>query len=322
VRVRLTRIDDVDLNLFEFDYDVTMMIFFLNAEGKVYARYGGRDTKDADGRQSLPGLAYTMRSVLAMHERDQKAFAPRSEEKVRTARDGSLRVNGRGCMHCHQVKEAITADLQRRGQWSRDLFFRYPLPENLGFDVEVDRGNVVKDVNAKSPAATAGLKPGDTLTRLNAVPTHSFGDVQFALDRAPLSGTIPVSWQRDGKVMDASLKLPEGWRKTDLAWRPSMRRAIAVARMYAKDLTPAEKKEIGLGEKQLAFRLINSVSAQSEAAGLKVDDIIIDMDDKHLALTVEAFRRHVESNYLVGDKAKLQVLRDGKPMTVQLTFKR
>jgi S1-C subfamily serine protease len=122
--------------------------------------------------------------------------------------------------------------------------------------------------------------------------------------------------------MDASLKLPEGWRKTDLAWRPSMRRAIAVARMYAKDLTPAEKKEIGLGEKQLAFRLINSVSAQSEAAGLKVDDIIIDMDDKHLALTVEAFRRHVESNYLVGDKAKLQVLRDGKPMTVQLTFKR
>ena len=43
VRVRLTRIDNQDLNLFEFDYDLTFMVFFLNAEGKVYARYGGRD---------------------------------------------------------------------------------------------------------------------------------------------------------------------------------------------------------------------------------------------------------------------------------------
>jgi hypothetical protein len=33
-------VDDVDLNTFEFDYDLTFMVFFLNANGKVYARYG------------------------------------------------------------------------------------------------------------------------------------------------------------------------------------------------------------------------------------------------------------------------------------------
>jgi DNA-binding response OmpR family regulator len=41
VLVRLTRIDNLDLRLFELDYDLTMMIFFLNSEEKVYARYCG-----------------------------------------------------------------------------------------------------------------------------------------------------------------------------------------------------------------------------------------------------------------------------------------
>src|SRR5438067_12657941 len=81
VRVRLTRIDDVDLNLFDFDYDLTFMVFFLNAEGKVYARYGGRDAEGPDKRQSLEGLRYTMESVLRMHGRAEKSFAP----KARTA---------------------------------------------------------------------------------------------------------------------------------------------------------------------------------------------------------------------------------------------
>ena len=77
VRVRLTRIDNLDLNLFEFDYDLTFTVFFLNADGKVYARYGGRDGKDPDGRQSLAGLRYTMESVLEAHGKPEKEYAPR-----------------------------------------------------------------------------------------------------------------------------------------------------------------------------------------------------------------------------------------------------
>ena len=72
----MTRIDDVDLNLFEFDYDLTFMVFFLDAEEKVYGRYGGRDAASPDGRQSLDGLRYTMKSVLEMHERDMAAGLP------------------------------------------------------------------------------------------------------------------------------------------------------------------------------------------------------------------------------------------------------
>src|SRR5205823_13416877 len=76
VRVRLTRIDTEDLNLFEFDYDLTFMVFFLDAAGRVYARYGGRDATSADSRQSLAGLAYTTQSVLRTHERPSIALTP------------------------------------------------------------------------------------------------------------------------------------------------------------------------------------------------------------------------------------------------------
>src|SRR6516162_3936537 len=78
IRVRLPRIDDADLNLFEFDLDLTFMVFFLDAKENVYARFGGRDGKDADNRQSLEGLAYTMNSVLKMHAQKEKSFAPKS----------------------------------------------------------------------------------------------------------------------------------------------------------------------------------------------------------------------------------------------------
>ena len=118
VRVRLTRVDNLDLNLFDFDYDLTFMVFFMNAGEKVYARYGGRDATSPDARQSLAGLHYTMDSVLQMHEREDKTFAPKAQETAKYIRDVATNRRMRGCMHCHQVKEALNADLQAWGKWS------------------------------------------------------------------------------------------------------------------------------------------------------------------------------------------------------------
>src|SRR5262245_16068732 len=198
-----------------------MMIFFLNADEKVYARYGGRDSKSADSRQSLDGLAYTMKSVLEMHEREEKTFAQRTEGAPKSVRDlAGPRGFGRGCVHCHQVKETMQGQLRRSGKWDRDAIWRYPLPTNLGFDLEVDRGNVVRQVKEKAAAADVGLKVGDVLRRLNGVPVHSFADAQFGLDRAPKTGTVEVVWQRGEETKTEKLTLPEGWRKSDISWRP------------------------------------------------------------------------------------------------------
>lgn len=314
----MTRIDNADLNLFEFDYDLTFMVFFLNADSEVYARYGGRDAKNADSRQSLAGLRYTMQSVLRTHESASKVFARKSGDAPRFLRDvrGSRR-SGR-CMHCHQVKETLNANLRKQGKWSRDLVWRYPLPENLGLELEVDRGNLLRQVREKSPASVAGLRSGDMVQRLNGVPIHSFADVQFALDRAPKAGRIEVVWRRGKETLTERLTLPEGWRKSDIRWRPSMQHLIPSARLYGDDLTLDEKKALKLPAQRLAFRQRDSVPAQARTAGVRPGDIILGIDDKPLEMDVNGFLRYVESNYLVGDRVTVNLLRAGERMSLSM----
>ena len=295
------------------------MVFFVDAEEKVYARYGGRDGVDPDNRQSLAGLSSTMKSVLAMHRGGEKEYAPKSPGGPKTARDlvGGTR---RGCMHCHQVKEGIIADLRKKGDWSRDEVWRYPLPENVGISLEVDKANVVKSVKAGSPADLVGLAAGDIVRRLNGVPIHSFADAQYALDLAPKGGPVEIVWVRGKEEKKARLTLAEGWRKTDLSWRPSLRHMIPSARLYGPDLTAEEKEAIGLTAKQLAFRHKETVHRQAKAAGILAGDIILGLDGKALETDQDGFMSYVERNYLIGDRVTVDLIRAGRRQSVPMTL--
>lgn len=316
VRVRLARIEDVDINRFEFDLDLTLMVFFLNPDGKVYARYGGRDSVDADNRQSLAGLRYTMQSVLATHENREPRFAQTAAPKPLLPRD--LGGKKKGCVHCHNVKEMQESSLARLGRWDRDLVWRYPPPDNVGIIPDVDRGNVVKTVTPESPAAKVGLKPGDQLRFLNRVPIHSFGDAQFALDRAPAKGAIDVAWERDGTAMSAKLELSEGWKKTDITWRASQKHRIPSLKLYGDDLTADEKKALGLKPGQLAFRQQKEVSSHAAKAGFKLGDVIVGVDDLEPEMSMTDFLFLVRSRYLVGDQVNVHILRDGQRLKVPM----
>ena len=320
IRVRLTRIDNVNLNLFEFDYDLTLMIFFMTAEEKVYSRYGGRDAVNADNRHTLDGLRYTMQSVLAMHGQAKREFAPRSVQADSVSRGGKGGKGGKGCMYCHQVREAFDANLKSAGQWSRDMIWRYPLPENVGLHLDVDRGNQVAKVKANSPADVAGLKTGDVVRRLQGVPIHSFGDATLALDRAPKSGAIDIVWQRGQEIMESRLTVEDGWRKSDISWRPSLRRLVPTARLSGTDLTAAERQALGLTPKQLAFRHKDTVLPQAKAAGVKPGDIIVGFDGRQPDMDYFGFHTFVRRSFLIGDQIRLMVLRDGQRLELPMTL--
>jgi serine protease Do len=321
VLVRLTRIDDLDLSLFTFDYDLTFAVFFLNAEEQVYARYGGRDGKGPDERQSLDGLRYTMNSVLQMHERKDKAYAPREEvpQYIRQIARGG---RSRGCYHCHQVQEILNDELKRTGKWERDQIWRYPLPDNLGMFLELDRGNVVQRVAPESPADRAGLEPGDLVERLNGVPLHSQADAQFALDRAPAQGPIPVTWTHAGQARSGAISLSEGWRKGDISWRTSLRHWVPYLPLNGTELTVEQKKALGLSPPQLAFRQRDQVHSWVQAAGIRGGDIILGVDEKQLdGMEVDDFRDFIHRAYVVGDRVHVNVMRDGKRLSLPITLR-
>jgi serine protease Do len=319
--VRLAQIDRSDLNTFEFDYDLTFMVFFLNADEKVYARYGGRVAQGPDERQSLAGLRHTMQSVLATHSAENKQFAPRQQERPLYIRDIAPRgAPGGGCIHCHQVRELMDNKLKADRAWTIDQVFRYPPPENLGLKLEVDRGNVVEQVAADSPAARVGLQSGDVLRTLNEVPIHSYGDAQFALDRAPKSGSTAISWQRGDDTISQRIELPEAWRRSDISWRSSVLYLAPFVRLYGFDLTDEEKKALGLSPKRLAFRHEERIHDQAKAAGIQPGDIILGVDDLELELRAFDLSAYVRCNYVKGEVLTVNVIRKGEPLRLTMTL--
>lgn len=314
-------IDDIDLNHFEFDLDLTLTVFFMNADGEVYARYGGRDGTSPDARQSLEGLRYTMASVLDEHNSGRPRFAPRRDPARLLIHEVPSAQGRNRCLHCHQAKEIMHQELKREGKWSLDRAFRYPLPDNLGFRLEIDRGNVVERIEPGSVAERAGLLPNDRVFALNRIPIHSMADAQFALDAAPESGSIPVSWWRGDELRQADLKAEPGWRRSDISWRASLLSLVALPRLYGPDLTAEEKAAIGLPPDRLAFREQDAVSEQAGAAGVREGDIILGFNDVPLRMKAPEFARYVRRHYIAGETVRINVVRDGQPITIRMLLK-
>jgi serine protease Do len=319
VRVRLTRIAGADLNLFEFDYDLTWVCFFLSPDERVYGRYGGRVASGADDRLSLAGLNYAMRSALAQHKAGEKP-PPRPEATQRAEQYPAAR-QSRGCIHCHQVAEFKRDLSQSQSKWDREDRWVYPPPENLGISLDLERADHVKAVAKDSPAAKTGLKDGDVIRRLNGYRVASFGDAQFALHKAPAKGSVPIVWTHESNELSGTIELAAGWRKSNLTWRPSIIELLPSLSLYGDDLTAAEKKALGLAEKRLAFRQGERVQKSLATAGVKAGDVVIGFDGEAMQLTMKEFLGHVRRNYLVGDKVTLNVLRDGVRIDVSLTLK-
>jgi membrane-associated protease RseP (regulator of RpoE activity) len=299
VLVRLTRITGVDLRLFDFDHDLNFMVFFLG------------------------GLKYAMTAALESHKNAPKeAPPPRLGQPLLAEEYPAAKKLRKGeCIHCHQVNEFRRAQLKDEGKWTKENVWRYPLPENIGLTLDLDLADRVKAVAPQSPASIVGVRPGDRLTRLNGQTVFSFGDAQYALDRAPASGEIPIIWDRDGKEQKATLKVAQGWKRTNITWRPSLLDVLATLPFFGDDLDECEKKTLGLGEKRMAFRQDKPLSKELVGIGLKDDDVIIGVEGQTLEMTMSEFLGYVRRNYLAGERLTVNVLRAGKRVDLPMTLR-
>src|SRR5262245_39330647 len=168
----------VDLDGFDFDYDLTWSGLFLSADEAVYGRFGGRDANGPDKYLTLPALRQAMGRALAAH-RDHRAPAPPKRSGPR-AEDyaAGRRLSGRACIHCHQVYDFRNDERQTAGLWRLTDAWVYPLPENVGLTLDPDHGHRVLSVAAGSAAARAGLRDGDVLVSLQGRAVSSLADLQ------------------------------------------------------------------------------------------------------------------------------------------------
>jgi serine protease Do len=322
VRVRLLKIQGYDLNLFEFDYDLTWAVFFMNPSGKIYGRFGGRDGKGPDERNTLEGLHFAMTAALAEHRKNPNA-RPDTPAKAPFYVENSpiAKAQYRGCIHCHQVKEIQREDAIKAGTWDRESIYAYPLPENVGITLDLARGNLVNAVTPKSPADKAGVKPGDIVRTLNRTPVHSFADATYGLHKAPLKGDIAITFERTGKPHEGTLTLEPGWRRTNVTWRPSLLDMLPSLTVYGDDLTAKEKQALGLAAKRLAFRQQAPVHKTAQAMGVQENDIILGIGSKQMEMSMDQFLGHIRQNFLIGESVTLNIIRAGKRLDLKVTLK-
>lgn len=301
----------IDLTLFDFDYDLTWAALMFAPDGAVLGRFGGRDADTPGKYHSLRGLRYALEQAWQRFERGapQPARRPAVSGRRIEEHPGARRFSAKACFHCHHVNEFRREEQQAAGIWQRDFVWVYPEPASLGLTMDIDQGNKATEVRAGSPAADAGMKPGDVLRVLNGHTTASVADVQYALHRAPAAGIIAVRWQRGGQEHEGKLTLQAGWREGDISWRWSLKSLKPEPQVHGEDLTGAEKAKLGLGPRRLAFRQGSFVPRAAQQAGIRIGDVIIGVDGKRLDMTARQFETFMRLHYRVGDEVRYDIIR-------------
>ena len=86
----------------------------------------------------------------------------------------------KNCIHCHNIHDAEHNNLKLTGRWSNEALWRYPLPDNIGLQIDPKDGLKINKVIPGSAAAKAGLKPGQQISYINNQLILSIADIQWS----------------------------------------------------------------------------------------------------------------------------------------------
>lgn len=330
VFLRIVRMNGVNLNIFRYDYDLTWMGFFVDAEGRVYARYGGRDPESAEARVSKEGLLHTMNEVLKLHAdaRTKKLPPPAPIPEKKPEGMAMLKgfANNKQCIRCHMINEAYNLEAGRLGPLDRDRrtesYYAFPRPDLLGLKPDLVLGNRIKDVAPNSAAEAAGLKKDDVLRKVHGLPIVSAFDIQHALNEVGNGKDVVIDVERDGKPLSVKVALADGWKRSDVSWRRSLWNIRPNLGFGGAELAPEEKQKRGIPADGLAFHaLFVAPNGMLAKAGLKSGDVIIEVDGKR-KIPYAHFKGYFALEHKVGDTIEIIYTRDkGKEQKATITWR-
>lgn len=77
---------------------------------------------------------------------------------------------------------------------------------NLGFQVSQDRGIVILKVLPNTPAARAGLRPGDVIVSVNGETVENVGQIQQQVDATGINNTMQITVNRNGNTQQLTVR--------------------------------------------------------------------------------------------------------------------
>jgi hypothetical protein len=320
--------DEIDVGLFDRDWNNTLYYFMMNADEQIYMRYGGRDARSPDSYLNLSSLERALEKGLELDRQYQKGELKKEERpKPLFPREIPLLVERtiarNACVECHLIGDYLNVHREQDGKLDKlTHMYRSPDIRTLGIELEVPKGLVVKEV--RDAAAAAGMTPGDRLAAINGTPVWTFGDLQYHYDEVNRNAErIQMTVDRAGTLIDLSIALPERWWWTDLTFR----QWTIEPRVYfdSVSLTDQEKRDQNLVERggfASKVRRVDMFAEMTKSHELRVGDIVFGVDGvqrDEVANTAELFIKLRKS---AGETVTLDVIRDGKRIQKKLkTYK-
>jgi hypothetical protein len=330
VCVRLVQMKGVDLNYFPFDRDLSFAVLLMNADGTIYGRYGTRATisRTEMTHVSLPSFGKALQRALELHKsypaNKESLAAKRSPPgKYQFAEEMPHLQGIRGpttvhnCIHCHMAGEGEVARRWKDGALTRSDIWVYPLPENLGLQLDVNDGLLVKQVREGTPAAGAGLRAGDELLAMNGQPLVSQGDIQWVLHHLPLESELNVRFRRGGETQERTLALSGNWRKTDVSWRESLT-GIRPG-IYVRPISDGERRSKRIPATGMALGVRYVPGKAARAAGLRQGDVILAVDGETGLLGEGDFLEYLRIES--ANEVALRINRRGQELELKLPLR-
>lgn len=184
-----------------------------------------------------------------------------------------------------------------------------PLDQAMLDKLGVEFGVRIEGVRPGSVAEQAGLQTGDIVTELSDRPVYSPERMQYLVGEA--GDSMAIAALRDGKSVRLQAEFPS-------AAADKASHGPAVLGVRLQTMTPDLQEAFGATQGHGV--LISQVMKQSAAAkaGLKAGDVITAID----ASPVSSVRSLLEAvaAHSPGDEVKLDILRQGEPMSVSASL--
>ena len=343
VCVRVPQANGIDLSRYQFDYDMSLAMFLMRADGTIYGRFGTRSGQtDSDHEMTIDGFAKALSRALEMHEEfDQfrpQLVGKRGADVAITKPEDHAWLKGKytdrldyegavvkSCIHCHQVREAQRLTVRATGQpIPDDLMFPWPNPSVVGLRLDPLECATVKAVVAGSAAEAAGFRAGDQIEQINGQRPISIADVQWVLQSAKDGTDLKSIVHRAGisQPVTLTLPLPAGWRRAaDISWRATTwdLRRMALGGMVLEPAAEERRTTLKIPAGQLALRVKHvgqyGEHAKAKQAGLLKEDIVIEFDGDAKLRSESEIIATTMNGKRPGDKVTVGVLRDGKKLS-------
>lgn len=337
----------VDYQAIPFDFDLTLAVVLMNADGTIYHRYGNRPSDDPTRWTSIKGLSDLLTTTLDEHrayeakraQPTNKAMAPQPKWRPAVRQPELAAYLGNrprpDCIHCHTIHDAQQHFARKNKTWKDDDRWVYPEPARIGLVMHDRKQSYIEHVAKDSAAAKAGLEPGDRLLKLGRQPSVlTISDMMWALHGVPASaGTVDATIARGDTEKKVVLNLPADWKSIsarEYAWRPFKWGLSPAPGFGGPPLSESAKQEQGIDPKLFAFRVQYLVTWGPKAhrgraaakAGIRKGDVVLSFDGKNDFTSIDHFHAWVRLTKKAGDVVAIKLVRRGKEQTVRFKLPR